>query len=76
MAGLRRPDADGRLTRYTTDEAGRMLGLSASTVRSAIKRGRLDATKHGRDWLIEDTALRWYELTSLGRKGRPRKSKT
>jgi excisionase family DNA binding protein len=36
----------------TTEEAAELLGVSEAAVRQAIKRGRLRATKPGRDWQI------------------------
>jgi excisionase family DNA binding protein len=46
----------------TTAEAGRLLGLSPVSVRSAIRRGTLRAEKVGRDWLVDETDLRWYQV--------------
>ena len=55
----------------------RRLGVQPVTLRMAIRRNRLVAHKYGRDWLVEESELRWYEMRSLGRvgypKGRPRK---
>ncbi len=69
---------DGSMAQITLKEAGRRLGLSDVTLRSAIRRGRMQARKLGRDWLVEESEVRYYELTSLGRvgwpKGRSRKS--
>lgn len=69
---------DGSVALITLKEAARRLELSDITLRSAIRRGRMTARKMGRDWLVEESEVRYYELTSLGRvgypKGRPRKS--
>lgn len=62
----------------TVQEAARRLGRSPITLRSAIHRGRMVGHKYGRDWLVEESEVRYYELASLGRvgwpKGRRRKS--
>lgn len=62
----------------TLTEASRRLERSPITLRSAIHRGRMVGHKYGRDWLVEESEVRYYELTSLGRvgwpKGRRRKS--
>lgn len=62
----------------TVNEAARRLGRSPITLRSAIHRGKMVGHKYGRDWLVEESEVRYYELASLGRigwpKGRRRKS--
>ena len=62
----------------TLKEAARRLELSDITLRSAIRRGKMTARKMGRDWLVEESEVRYYELASRGRvgwpKGRSRKS--
>lgn len=63
------------MTDYTTAEAAVLLGLRPSAIRSAIRRGRISAARHGRDYLIPLPELRAYELLHLGRVGRPRKTK-
>jgi excisionase family DNA binding protein len=46
----------------TTTEAARYFGTSAQAVRKLIQRGRLRATKHGRDWLIRaEDAASWRD---------------
>lgn len=61
----------------TLREAGRRLGVKPDTLLKAIHRGRMTGHKYGRDWLVEESEVRYYELVSLGRvgwpKGRPRK---
>jgi excisionase family DNA binding protein len=37
----------------TTQQAADLLGLSRKTVQSLIKRKRLPADRHGRDWMIK-----------------------
>ena len=56
----------------TITEAARRLGRSPITLRSAIQRGRMVGHKYGRDWLVEESEVRFYELQSLGRVGRPK----
>lgn len=63
----------------TINEAARRLGRSPITLRSAIHRGKMVGHKYGRDWLVEESEVRYYEMASLGRrigwpKGRRRKS--
>lgn len=41
----------------TTDEAAVQLGLSRRQVLHLIKTGVLQATKRGRDWWIEESAV-------------------
>lgn len=41
----------------TTDEAASWLSISRRRIQALIGSGRLVATKHGRDWLIEPAAL-------------------
>lgn len=55
-------------------EAAQRLGLSPETLRSAIHRGKMTGHKYGRDWLVEESEVAWYEMRSLGRRGRPRKT--
>lgn len=55
----------------TTGEAAAILGVTPGAVRQAIARGRLEATKTGRDWLIRPQALEAYRTAVLGRPGRP-----
>ena len=66
------------LNRITLRDAAERLSVKPGTLRMAIHRGRMVGHKLGRDWLVEESEVRYYELTSLGRvgypKGRPRKS--
>lgn len=61
----------------TLREAGRRLGVTPNACRMAIARGRMVGHKYGRDWLVEESEVRYYEMTALGKvgwpKGRPRK---
>jgi excisionase family DNA binding protein len=36
----------------TTNQASELIGIMPNSVRVAILRGKLQAVKHGRDWLI------------------------
>ena len=49
--------------------AARESGLSANTLRSQINKGRIEAVKRGRDWLVDATALLNYleSRDALGR---------
>ena len=49
--------------------AARESGLSANTLRSQINKGRIEAVKRGRDWLVDATALLNY-LESRDARGR------
>jgi excisionase family DNA binding protein len=55
----------------TLREAAAQLGITADTLRAQVRRGRLSATKLGRDWVVETAEVARYERTSLGRQGRP-----
>lgn len=44
----------------TLAEAERHTGLSAITLRSQIRNGRIRATKKGRDWLVGEDAIEEY----------------
>lgn len=52
-------------------EAAAHLGITADTLRAQIRRERLNATKFGRDWLVDESEVVRYEWTSLGRSGHP-----
>jgi len=62
------------IAEYTTKEAAKHLGLkSDSTLRHAIRDGKLAATKHGRDWFIGEEAL---EAWAKEHQPKPRKPYT
>ena len=44
----------------TLGEAAKESGLSANTLRVQINKGRIEAVKRGRDWLVDATALLNY----------------
>jgi excisionase family DNA binding protein len=54
----------------TTTAAARELGISRSRVERLILAGRLAATRHGREWIIQPAAL---EVVRERRPGRPKK---
>jgi excisionase family DNA binding protein len=54
----------------TLTEAAAESGLAAATLRGQIHNGRLQATKRGRDWVVDATALLNY-LESRDARGRP-----
>ena len=66
------------MAKITLRDAAERLGVRPGTLRMAIRRNRMVGHKLGRDWLVEESEVRYYELTRLGRvgypKGRPRKS--
>lgn len=53
-----------------TIKAAQTLGINASRVRQLILAGRIRATKHGRDWLIDSSEIERYSRTRRG-PGRP-----
>ena len=58
----------------TLAQAGELLGLSATTLRVQVKRGRLEATLYGKTWLVTEDEVERYRREHLGRRGRPRKT--
>ena len=55
-----------------TSQAAEVLGVSERRVRALITEGKLEAQKIGRDYAIEESALR--SVTVYGKAGRPPKS--
>lgn len=45
------------MSSLTTAQAASILGIGAHRVRELIRKGRLPAILHGRDWLIEEADL-------------------
>lgn len=68
----------GGMALITLKEAADRLGVQPVTLRMAIRRGKMHGHKYGRDWLVEESEVAWYEMRSRGRvgwpKGRPRKT--
>ena len=58
----------------STKEAAASLGVSARRIRAMIAEGKLTAQKVGRDYAIEETALK--SVTVYGKAGRPPKATT
>lgn len=56
----------------STSEAAKILGISASRVRQLIIDGRLEATKVGRDQLLEKDLVEKFALIPRERTGRPK----
>jgi excisionase family DNA binding protein len=59
-------------THHTTQEAARLLKLTRKGILAAIRRGKLHATKHGRDWMVSDEEIERYRQEPRQR-GRPKK---
>jgi len=58
-------------TLYSVTEAARMADRTGATVRLAIKRGKLKATKVGYNWIIYEADLRlWISVYKNERRGR------
>ena len=56
----------------TLIEAAQLLGVSAATLRSQVRYGRLRAAKRGRDWSVTRREVERYRAENLGRVGRPK----
>lgn len=54
-------------THLSTNEAGKVMGLSERTVRRHIKSGRLPAIRRGRDWFVDPLAARSFQRRRSGR---------
>jgi excisionase family DNA binding protein len=52
---------------YTTADAAKELGVTASRIRKMIDAGRLKGRKVGRDWLIKESDLEKARDRSPGR---------
>ena len=58
----------------TVKEAATRLGIDPSSIRHAIRSGRLAATKAGHDWFLREDDVTTYQQTrrSAGRRFGPR----
>lgn len=54
----------------TLPQAAELLRLTPDTLRQQIHKGRLQATKLGRDWLVTRDELDRYTEEHLGKRGR------
>jgi excisionase family DNA binding protein len=59
---------DDEVDTLTVPQAAREAGITRQTVWGAIKRGTLQATKHGRDWLIARSEWERYRR-DIGKSG-------
>ena len=59
----------------TTSEAADKLGVSIRAVQIAIKSGRLQAQKMGRDFMIRQSALKEIIRKPAGRPAKPKAAK-
>lgn len=58
----------------STNEAAKILGVSASRIRQLIIDGRLEATKIGRDQLLDEEKVVNFSSKPRKRTGRPKHS--
>lgn len=56
-------------------EAGELLGISPETLRTQVRRGRLEARNIGKTWITTRQEVERYRRENLGQVGRPRLSK-
>ena len=59
---------DGQLRPLGLAEAADLLGVSHSTLRAQVHRGRLHAVKVGRDWLVTAEEIDRYRLEVQGKR--------
>lgn len=57
----------------TTREAAKLLDVSPVRIRQLISNGRIAASKHGRDYLLEISAVEQFREAGRKKTGRPRK---
>ena len=48
----------------TLARAAERLGISPATLRTQVHRGKLDAEKYGRDWLVDEAEVERYRVDS------------
>jgi excisionase family DNA binding protein len=56
---------------FTTEEAAKHLGITASRIRQFIIENRLKSIKYGRDHLIQESELRRFAEKGKKKRGRP-----
>ena len=54
----------------TVAEAAALLGLAPATLTAQVRRGRIRATRFGRQWDISPAAVEAYRAKYLGKPGR------
>jgi excisionase family DNA binding protein len=63
--------------KITTTEAAQRLGLAQSSIRRLILSGELPATKHGRDWLIDEDDVQHLAAEPRPKRGpKPKQEQT
>lgn len=55
----------------TLAQAAKRLGVAPANLRAQVHRDKLNATKVGRDWLVEDKEVERYRRESQKPKDRP-----
>ena len=60
---------------FTTEDAAKYLGVTASRVRQFIIESRLKSVKYGRDHLIDESELKLFAERGKKKRGRPGKDK-
>ena len=58
---------------FTTVDAARFLGVTASRIRQIILAKRIKSKKYGRDHLIRESALEYFSKNGKKGRGRPTK---
>lgn len=56
---------------FTLVDAGKLLGVSASTLSHQARAGRLEATLLGKTYVVDQAAIEAYRREHLGKIGRP-----
>lgn len=55
----------------TLVQASKRLGIAPATLRAQVHRGKVNAAKVGRDWLVEEKEVERYRRESQKPKDRP-----
>lgn len=55
----------------TLVQAAKRLGVAPATLRAQVHRGKMNAAKVGRDWLVEEKEIERYRRESQKPKDRP-----
>ncbi len=51
---------DSSTKEYTLRQAAELLGVSPTTLRVQLHKGRIKGKKHGRDWFVDGQTLAFY----------------